>query len=316
MIFNRKKKNIERLLKSFGELKEDSFDFDLIEKYFIKKDNSTTFQVLSDKTCNNIDFHDLFMFIDRTNSKIGQQYLYNKLRSIPTKSNIISKNEEIIKRLIHEPDFRISLQRQLKKLNKDEAYYITSLFQDEHLQPPKWFFIIRLLSFTSVLSLILWPFNQQLIFVLLGVFIINMGIHYWNKKNLYQYLESIPQLLRLNNIARELFKNDILKKLNPQLPDSIRIIDKVKNRMSFFKFESKLEGHMEVIFWTILELFKTLFLLEPLLLFGVLKQLDKKRNRRCFFICRTNRLIDFNSIDEKRIRRILHSGNYRKSKWD
>jgi len=47
--------------------------------------------------------------------------------------------------------------------------------------------------------------------------------------------------------------------------------------MSFFKVEAKLQNDLNVLFWGILELFKILFLLEPLLLFEVLKQLDTKR---------------------------------------
>jgi DNA mismatch repair ATPase MutS len=41
--------------------------------------------------------------------------------------------------------------------------------------------------------------------------------------------------------------------------------------------EAKLQGDLESAFWGILELFKILFLLEPILLFGVLRQLDTKR---------------------------------------
>lgn len=277
MIFNRKKNNIEKLRESFGELKDDTFDFNLIELYFRKKDNSDAFQVLSDRTCNDLDFQELFMLIDRTNSKVGQQYLYNKLRTIPSSSSNAGEYEILIDRLTNEPDFRVSIQRQLKKLDKSDTYYISSLFHDEHIKPPKWFFIIRLLSLTSLLSLIMWIFYSEMFFVLLGVFIINIVIHYWNKKNLYQYLYSLPQLLRLNGVARELFKNDSLKAINPILPESISIIDKVRKRMSFFILEAKLEGDLGVFFWYIFELFKALFLLEPLLLFGVLKQLDTKR---------------------------------------
>ena len=47
--------------------------------------------------------------------------------------------------------------------------------------------------------------------------------------------------------------------------------------MMFFKLEVRLEGDMQALFWGILEFFKILFLLEPLLLFGVLRQLDTKR---------------------------------------
>lgn len=70
------KKEIEkRLASSFGHPKADAFDFELIGKYFRNKDNSKVHQVLSDKTCNDLDFEDLYAFLDRTHSKIGQQYL-------------------------------------------------------------------------------------------------------------------------------------------------------------------------------------------------------------------------------------------------
>lgn len=276
---SKKKKTIERLAKSFGLLKDDDYYFELIEKYFRNKDNSGSFQVLSDKTCNDLDFEELFMFLDRTNSKVGQQYLYNRLRNIPKESTGLKLREKIIKKLSDETDFRINIQKQLEKLNKDDAYYITSLFQEEHIKPPKWLFVIRLLAFTSLLSIIMLPFNPLLIFVLLGVFIVNFGIHYWNKRNLYQYVGAIPHLLRLNKLASILHKEPVFNELNSKLKDSIKIINQVRNRMSFFQLEAKFQSNIEILFWLLLELFKTLFLLEPLFLFGVLKRLDTKREQ-------------------------------------
>ena len=146
------------------------------------------------------------------------------------------------------------------------------------MKEQKWFFIIPLLSFTSLLSLLLLSFNPQLLFVLFGVFIINVGIHFGNKRNLYQYCGSIPQLLRLNGVAKEFLKNDLFNEINTDVPDSIAVIDKVRNRMSFFKLEARLESDTEIAFWGMLEFLKIIFLLEPLLLFGVLKQLDTKRS--------------------------------------
>ena len=277
MIFNRKKELTAKLLKDFGSLKEDSFRFEQIEYYFRKKDNSTAYQVLSDKTCNDLDFQDLFMFVDRTNSKIGQQYLYNKLRTIPADSIEIADNETLIEEFTKNTEFRVNIQRLLSRLNDKETFYLSSLFQDEHLEPPKWFFVVPLLAFTSLLSLILLFFIPKIFFVLLGVFIVNMGIHFWNKQNIYQYLGSLPQLIKLNSIARELLKTNMLKRTSSHLAESIAILDKVRNRMSFFQLEAKLQNDLEIVFWAFLELFKILFLLEPLLLFGVLKQLDTKR---------------------------------------
>ncbi len=56
MKFKRKKNNTERLINSFGKLKDDTYDFDLIEKYFQNKDNTDEFQILSNKTCIDLDF--------------------------------------------------------------------------------------------------------------------------------------------------------------------------------------------------------------------------------------------------------------------
>lgn len=278
-MFDRKKKIKEKLITYFGKVKDDTFDFVSIEKYYRKKDKTNSFQSISDKTCNDLDFNEFFMFADRTTSKVGQQYLYAALRTIPINSEKFIIQEQLIKELEKNPALRSEIQYHLTKLTQENAYYITTLFQDEHLKPPKWFFVIKLLSFTSILSILMLPFNSLLAFVLLGVFIINMGFHYWNKKNLYQYLASIPQLLRLNAVAKELTKYDIFKDIINDLPSSINTLDKVRNRMSFFNLEAKLETDTAVAFWAMLELFKTLFLLEPLILFGVLKELNTKRNK-------------------------------------
>ncbi|WP_372644743.1 MutS-related protein [Ancylomarina sp.] len=277
MIFKRKKKEIERLKASFGKEKDDAFKFKLISKYFKNKDNSNSFHVLSDKTCNDLDFEELFMFVDRTSSKVGQQYLYQTLRCMPSDSKATDLNESLIKNLSEDVDFRVKTQMLLEKLKKEDVYYLPSIFQEEHLEPPKWFFAIRLLSFTSLLSILLLPFRPELFLLLIPVFIVNLGIHYWNKRNLYQYVGSIPQLLRLNSIAVQLHKEDRFKEINPDLNAAIQVIDQVRSRMSFFQLEEKIQGDFEVAFWAVLEILKTTFLLEPLLLFGVLKRLNTKR---------------------------------------
>ena len=277
MLRNRKKRVKEKLLSEFGNLKTDSFDFEYIESYFQKKDHSRAFQTLSDKTCNDLDFQELFMFFDRTNSKVGQQYLYNKLRNIPADSTENIKNERLLDEFTNNPDFRVSVQSQLSKLNDREVYYIATLFQDEILQPPKWHFIVPLLSFTSVLSFIMVFFNPVFFLLILGVSIINIVIHFWNKKNLHNYFSSIPQLSKLNGVAQELFKHDILKGINPDLMKSASVLNKVNSRMSVFNMEVKIQSDQQILFWSLLELVKIVFLIEPLFLFGTLKRIETKR---------------------------------------
>lgn len=274
----RKKKKLDKLEKSFGKLKSDGFHFSLISQYFKNKQDSNCLQLISDKTCDDLDFEDFFMFIDRTNSKIGQQFLYNKLRIIPKNESQNDLKEGLIKKLSVDKEFRLKTQFQLDKLSKDDAFYISSLFQEKHAEPPKWFFLIPLLAFTSLLSLILIPINSHMLFVFLAVFIVNLGYHYWNKRHLNKYLVSIPQLLKLNNVAINLHKEKLFKSIELDLEKSIKEINKIRNRMSFFRLEANLQNETQVLFWSVLELFKIAFLLEPLLLFSVLNRLDSKRN--------------------------------------
>jgi hypothetical protein len=69
------------------------------------------------------------------------------------------------------------------------------------------------LSFASALSFILAFFNPVFFLVILGLSVINIVIHFWNKKNLFNYFSSIPQLSKLNGVAQELYKNDMLKEI-------------------------------------------------------------------------------------------------------
>ena len=141
-MFETKKKIKKRLIKSFGEIKDDPFYFDSIEKYFRNKDHAGVFQILSDKTCNDLDFNELFKFADRTTSKIGQQFLYNTLRTIPSDSDKFTEQEKLIQEITNDSNLRLYIQLQLDKLTRESSYFITTLFQDEYLKKPKWFFII------------------------------------------------------------------------------------------------------------------------------------------------------------------------------
>ncbi|TXE17485.1 hypothetical protein ES692_09420 [Psychroserpens burtonensis] len=136
---------------------------------------------------------------------------------------------------------------------------------------------MKLLSFISLVPLILSFINPLFFIILLVVFCVNCVIHFWNKNNLFQYVSSIPQLLNLNKVATSLYSIPLFKDLNIKLPTSIKLINQVKSRMSLFQHEAKLQGDFQIIFWFLFEIFKTLFLIEPLFLFGVLRRLDTKR---------------------------------------
>ncbi|GAB3932060.1 MutS-related protein [Larkinella terrae] len=262
---------------SYGKPKSESFDFSRIEQFFANRAPESTDHVISDKTYQDLDFDEVFMFADRTISRVGQHYLYARLRTIDFREAKTRFLEKITTAFSDDASLREEVGVSLSSLSHQNAYYIPSLFLKPHQEPPHWFWVMKLLPVLSLFILILLPFYPPVFLGLLGVLMINYSIHYWNKNNLFQYIASFPQLLRLNQVAKELLKHEPLKPETDDLNRSVAVLDEVASSMSFFKLESRLQSEVGMVLEVITELLKALFLIEPLVLFHVLKQLNSKR---------------------------------------
>lgn len=177
-MFISKNKLLAELKANAGKIKQETFNFDKIGRFFLLSDQDEFHQVISDRTFQDLDMNEVFMFIDRTTSKVGQQFLYHVLRTIPRNKSRTDKFEKIIKILGANPDLRDQVLLDISSLNKKDAYHIASLFLEKHIQKPKWFWIIPLLSFLSVsLVLVSVVFPKVLIFLVL-LLAVNFGFHY------------------------------------------------------------------------------------------------------------------------------------------
>ncbi|MFC2187549.1 DNA mismatch repair protein MutS [Fulvivirgaceae bacterium LMO-SS25] len=277
-MFKSRKKKKEELLANYSKIKNGTFYFNRIRQYFLNNDTSTAFQVISDKTYEDLDLDELFMFIDRTSSKIGQQFLYHALRVIPSNKDRFDRFEDLIKVLNANNELKESTLEQLSRLNSNDAYYISSLFQENHLPKPKWFWVVPILSLTSILTIILSIFFPQLLIILIPILGVNYFIHYWNREKFTQYSGSILELLKLKQVAKELAKTEVLSKTNNEINNAIMAIDSIGFQMSLFRLEAKLQSDIGQALEGFLDIVKALFLIEPLVFFNVLKEFDSKRN--------------------------------------
>ena len=259
-------------------IKTAPFNFSQIERYFalVKKDN--TLQTISDRTYQDLDLEDVFKFIDRTSGNVGQQYLYNMLRTIPAGNYRSERIENLIKIFDQNPPVKQAILSELSGLHNKDAYYIYALFLQKYIEKPGWFWIVQVLSLASICSVFLsFVFPQFLIFLLL-LLAVNFGFHYWNKNNLHQYGSSIPQLMRMNGVAKKILEFRLFDTGNGSLSTSIKMFDSLGRSMSLFKLEANLQSELGLFVEYLMELIKALFLIEPILLFRTLKILDSKRS--------------------------------------
>ena len=277
-LFHKKNKEKEICSEGYGTSKEEPSSIEFVGKYFYNKDQPKTGQIISDRTCKDLNIDELFDFIDRTHSKIGEQFLYNRLRTIPENPKDLSDQEYVISQIGNDRNLRLQLKKTLQKLDKPEAYSICSIFQEEHLKRPKWFFIIPVLSLISLSLLVASAFISKLFIPFICVFIINLWFHYSNKKNLYSYISTLPQLHKLNIAADCLSKLNLLQEQDHQLKRSIKEINQLKGQMSFLKMEESLQSDVGELLWGVLELIKIGFLVEPILLFHIIDKLENKRS--------------------------------------
>ncbi|REA60910.1 DNA mismatch repair protein MutS [Dyadobacter luteus] len=273
-----KNKFLHQLRAQAGKLKKDYFDFRKIENFFLLNNNNGNHQIISDKTCQDLDLDEVFMFLDRTTSAVGQQVLYKTLRTIPKNKTRTDRFERIIRIFEQNPAIVDILLPELALLSKKEAYHISSLFLGKHIQKPGWFLIIPLLSLLALLSVILSFFHPQFIILLLVLLSVNFSFHYWNKVNIYQYSSSLPELLRLNRVAKNILSTEALNDAEKDVQASVRKMDALGSRMFIFKLEEKLQSEAGQLVEYLLELLKALLLIEPLMLFHILKQIDLIRD--------------------------------------
>ena len=276
--FNRLFKKKNNLADTWDKIKNESFEFDIIESYFKKKEHTSTLQVISSKTINDIDLHELFMFIDRTNSKIGQQFLLNRLFTINTSPSFDSQ-EKLIKYFNENENVRNKTRSILSRLNKHEAYYIPDLFLSPYVQKPKWFWVIPIASALPLTALIATFFIPKMLFLMVLLIILNIVFHYWNKRNIFVYMDSIPQLIILCETVRELTKSGIPATSGDNVFSSLKSINSIKKSLSLFKLEAKSnDSDFAALALLIVEYIKIFLLIEPQVVFATLKKLEKKRN--------------------------------------
>lgn len=277
MILRRHKRKQE-ILQNYKKAKTGVFDFERIALLFVHSKHDEAHQVISDTTAKDMDFEELFMFLDRTNSKIGQQFFYETLRTIPKDQTRVLQFEEIIGFLDTNPKIKEATLLELSKLNENRAYFIQSLVFNKHIEKPSWFWIIPLLSVFSIANLVLSIFYPIYLLLFLLILAINFIFHYWNKKNVISYSNSIPQLLVLNGIVHNLLRLGVILQGVQQVRKSHETINRLSKAAIFFRIESKINNEMGQFGEFILELVKAAFLLEPILVFKVIRDVNMKRS--------------------------------------
>ncbi len=278
--YNKKKrlKNLKlSLLKNWGKQKENEyFNFYIIKQYFensFYKNNS--YHKISERTSIDLDIDELFKFIDRTSSKIGQQFLYFKIRTIETIEKL-KKFGSLTNLFLNDKKLRLNCQLILSKLNSQDSYDLEKLINDKPIEKPSYLKYIYASSFSSILLIISGFFNPIFFLFLLPVFFINTIFHYKNKENVTYYISAVSQLSKALKVSKELSSfNEI--KLHFSDLSFIKKVSTIQNKTEFVAFENQLTNEYALLFWLIIEILKIQFMVEYIVFFSFVDSISKEK---------------------------------------
>lgn len=237
-----------------------------VKDLFDHKDHGDAYCILSEQTASDLGIDDLFAFLDHTSSKVGQQYLYDRIRTIPGPSGGIRTHEPLIRELSEQELLRTRLAKLLAPLDQYEGYSIVSLlYRDPPAISSLRKYLFQLLSLLPALTLGLFLVGKSgiFLFLLLASFLVNLVIHYRSKHYGIEYLASVPQLVKLMGIASKIQKIPLFTKLGQAVPKALAGLKQLKRSSLFIRIENKLDSDLAVLVWALLEFQHIFFLTEP-----------------------------------------------------
>ena len=268
-----KKKLIEKWGKSN---RVDYYNFSSIGKYFENNlHKNKAYHIISDKCNIDLDIDEVFKFIDRTSSRIGQQFLYFKLRTIGSIDKLI-KFDSLSNLFRNDESLRINCQMQLSNLNSNDAYYLEELINGKQIVKPKILWLIQSLSILALISIILAFYYPVFLLNLIPILGINTFFHYRNKENINYYVNGVKQLSISLKVSKNLAQLNSIKSYFTDL-SFINKISSIKLRTEFIAFEKKLDNEFAAFFWIIIELVKIQFNLEYIIFFSFIDSINKEK---------------------------------------
>ncbi|MDZ7742360.1 MAG: hypothetical protein U5Q03_11575 [Bacteroidota bacterium] len=184
----RKRKKKKLLLSQWGKPKDQYRDMDLISAYFDSSRESISDFYINDRTWNDLDMDQVFEKIDRCESRIGQQKLYQLLRIQKEEKSELTSLETLIDHFNSQEAERVNTQLILGRLDNFSFYSLNELFSGRFISKPRYhagFIILSLCAIALIIACLIIP---SLIWLLTVLLLINFSVHYIIKAKIGSYM--------------------------------------------------------------------------------------------------------------------------------
>jgi len=222
---NAKRRRMNALKASFGKppVPEEYYQFESAGLYAqYVETHKPSEQRVDSITWNDLDMDKVFTRINVCQTSVGEEYLYNCLHELPLNSDALASREGLIRFFADNPDTRMAVQTLLgTRLGKEDYNGLTSLMFAPKLSMIKYPHLYTALAMLPLaMATILIASIPIGVVGILAAFVINMFVHFHNKRRIAVGIPSIKYLTNLLRCCKGLIK---LKDLQAQpVMDEIR----------------------------------------------------------------------------------------------
>lgn len=268
----------EELQSQWGKPLDTQRNFNLISAYHFSTYHHHS-NDLSDTIASDIDLENLFEYIDRSHSSLGRQYLYHQLRT-KQEAAALRDLDELSEKFGGDQKLRLDTALELSKLDHKNAYYIyelfTSSYQSLYSKGLNLYVRTAGILWLAFLALLIIYQSQVFFLGLLGLTLFNFYLHYNNKKKISRYVHSLPQLYTLINASKKLLKLTTPPKADT-ITQSLHSLKPLQRSLSYVNFQNNVDRDPTDISAGILELVKTLLVIEPLMFLISVDRVNQQR---------------------------------------
>jgi len=250
-------------------------NFPLIARYHETVQAEPAYHRIDQQTWTDLNGDDLFTLLDGTVSKVGQQCLYQRLRSPQNNADALQEFDAAAAFFAAQPAPRGRALLALSRLGATEAYYLTDLLAGNALPALPWTAAAPALVLLLVATVVGGFWQPGLWLVSGGLFLLHTVLHFMYRSNIVAGVRPVLQLSSLYRTARDLAKLNLPLAPLQRLAEPLARLGSIVHKVAFLQYESQLQGDIMMLPWLILQYIKIVLLLDFIVYHNCRQQVEQ-----------------------------------------
>ncbi|GAA4049039.1 DNA mismatch repair protein [Hymenobacter glaciei] len=237
-------------------------NFPLVARYHQQQQAGPAWHRLDDQTWHDLNGEELFALLDGTVSRVGQQCLYNRLRTPLAEAGALQEFDEAAALFTAQPAARGGALLALSRLQSMEAYYLTDLLAGIALPALPLAAAAPVLVLLLLATLVGGFWLPVLWFFTAGQVLAHTVLHYFFRSRVVAGTRPMLQLGNLYRAGRELAPLGLSLPALRELAGPLTRLGAIVSKVAFLQFEGQLQSDIAALPWLILQYVKILLLLD------------------------------------------------------